>query len=75
MRAGEDREGNVLECTVKGQENEFQIHSGLLQSKLQKFKLPNKMIPIDSDLCPLTLEEITVVFEQGDLHNAVIVLD
>lgn len=75
MGAGEDREGNVLECTVKGQENEFQIHSGLLQSKLQKFKLPYKMIPIDSDLCPFTLEEITVVFEQGDPHGAVIVLD
>lgn len=75
MGAGEDREGNVLECTVKGQKNEFQIHSGLLQSKLQKFKLPYKMIPIDSDLCPFTLEEITVVFEQGDPHGAVIVLD
>lgn len=33
------------------------------------------MIPIDSDLCPLTLEEITVVFEQGDQHSVVVVLD
>lgn len=72
---GGDREGNVLECTVKGQENELQIDSGLLQCKLQKFKLPSKMTPIGSDLCPLTLEEITVVFEQGDLHGVVIVLD
>ena len=33
------------------------------------------MIPTDSDLCPLTLEEITVVFEHGDQNSVVIVLE
>lgn len=28
-----------------------------------------------SDLCPLVLEEITVVFKQGNQHHVLIILD